>query len=111
MELVMEEFTTERIRYEKAKKTAKNIRNFYINLTCYCVVIPILIFVNLKYVPEFQWFWFSMLGWGIGLFAHAMEAFQFNPFFSKEWEDRKLKQFIDEEKLRKNQFKNQSKYK
>lgn len=50
--------------YKKAKEKAGNIRSFYINLTCYCIVIPCLIFINLKYSPEFYWFFFSMLGWG-----------------------------------------------
>ena len=102
---IMEDFMTDKMKYEKAKKKAKNIKGFYINLMCYCIVIPILIFVNLTYVPQFQWFWFSMLGWGFGLFAHAMETFQFNPLFSKDWEERKLKQFMDEEKQKQDKFK------
>lgn len=103
----MEDFMAEKIRYEKAKKKAKNIRGFYINLMCYCIVIPILIYVNLRYVPEIQWFWFSMLGWGTGLLAHGMEVFQVNPLFSKDWEQRKLKQFIEEEKDKQNKFNQQ----
>lgn len=100
----MEDFTTETNKYEKAKKRAKNIRGFYINLMCYCIVIPIVIYVNLRYVPEVQWFWFTMLGWGCGILAHGMEAFQFNPLFSKEWEARKLQQFMDEEKQKQDTF-------
>ena len=92
----MEEFN-EKILYKKAKKQAKEIKSFYINLTCYCIVIPGLIFINLFYTPEYLWFYWSMLGWGMGLFFHAMQAFNWNPFFSKEWEQKKLKQFIEEE--------------
>jgi hypothetical protein len=98
MELVMDNSTTDRIRFEKAKKKAKDIRGFYINLTLYCLVIPILITINLTYVPEIQWFWFSMLGWGTGIVAHAMEVFGWHPFLGKDWEERKLKQFMDEER-------------
>jgi len=99
---IMEDYNTDKFTYEKAKKKAKNIRSFYGNLTCYCIVIPILIFVNLTYSPEFQWFWFSMLGWGIGVFAHAMEAFNFNPILGKNWEEKKLQQFIEEERRKQN---------
>jgi len=98
----MENFNQEKISYERAKKKAKSLRSFYFNLIGYCVVIPILIIINLTFSPEFHWFWFSMLGWGIGVFAHAMEAFSFNPFLGKDWEERKLKQFIAEEKLKQN---------
>ncbi len=104
MELAMEDFITDEMRYEQAKKKAQNIKSFYYNLMCYCIVIPILIFVNLQYVPHFQWFWFSMLGWGTGLLVHGLEAFQVSLFFSKKWEAKKLKQFMDEERAKQNKI-------
>lgn len=99
----MENFNpSERHIYEKAKKRAKEIRSFYYNLALYCTIIPILVFINLYYMPEFQWFWFSMLGWGSGLLFHAMGAFGYNPFLGKDWEEKKLKQFIEEEEQKQN---------
>lgn len=94
----MENFDQQQFSYERAKKKAKTLRSFYFNLMAYCIVIPILVFVNLTYSPEFQWFWFSMLGWGMGVLAHAMEAFDFNPILGKNWQEKKLKQFIEEER-------------
>lgn len=85
-------------RYDRAKKKAQNIRSFYMNLALYCIVIPILIIINLTYMPEFHWFYFSMLGWGTGLFFHAMEAFEWNPFFGKNWEERKIRELMDKQK-------------
>ncbi len=38
--------------------------------TVYALVIPILVIVNLVAVPEFLWFEFPMLGWGLGLALH-----------------------------------------
>lgn len=89
-------FNEERL-YQKAKKRAQAIRSFYINLTLYCIVIPILIFINLTFTPEIYWFIFSMLGWGIGLLFHAMEAFSWNPFLGKDWEERKIKEILEKE--------------
>lgn len=100
----------ERIIYERAKKKAKEIRSFYYNLTCYCVVIPVLIFINLYFTPHFYWFYFSMLGWGMGLFFHAMAAFGWNPFLGKNWEERKFKQFMDEERSKQNKQDNTTNY-
>lgn len=88
----------EELKYEKAKKKANNIRAFYYQLSAYCIIIPVLIFINLTFVPEFHWFWFSMIGWGTGVIMHGMEAFDLNPFLGKNWEERKLKQFVEEEK-------------
>jgi len=96
-----DQFEEERI-YRKAKKKAQNIRGFYINLMLYCLIIPILVFVNLKYTPEYQWFWFSMLGWGIGLSFHAMETFDVNSFLGKDWEERKIKEILEKEKNKQN---------
>jgi len=102
----MENFD-QKFSYERAKKKAKNLRSFYFNLLSYCIVIPILIIVNVTLTPEFQWFWFSMLGWGVGVLAHAMEVFNFNPILGKNWEEKKLQQFIEEERQKQhkqNQF-------
>lgn len=100
----MENFDSEKMAYDKAKKKAKEIRSFYFNLTCYCVVIPILIVINLVFVPQFHWFWFSMLGWGTGLLCHGMAAFGYNPFLGRNWEEKKLKQFIEEEKQKQHYY-------
>lgn len=106
MEIAMEELN-ENLRYQRAKKKAREIRSFYFNLLCYCIVIPVLIFINLYFTPEFYWFYFSMLGWGIGLLFHGMGAFGWNPFLGKDWEERKLKQFIEEERNKHNKTKYQ----
>lgn len=91
--------------YKQARRRVREIKAFYYHLTCYCTVIPILIIVNLVYTPEYYWFPFSMCGWGLGLFFHSMEAFKYNPFFPKDWEARKMKQFLDEEKKQELKFK------
>ena len=43
---------------------------FRVHATIYAVVIPVLALVNLLAVPEFLWFEFPMLGWGLGLGLH-----------------------------------------
>ena len=85
------------IRYQKAKKKARNIRDFYINLSLFCLFIPIIIGINLYYVPEYHWFWFSLLGWGTGMFIQGLIAFEFHPTVTKNWEERKIQQFIKED--------------
>ena len=90
MELTMKTIITdEEFRYSQARKKAREIRGFYINLICYCIAIPVLIFVNLRYSPDFYWFIFSALGWGIGLFSHWMHVYGKSSFFGVDWE-RKL---------------------
>ncbi len=96
----MEEKYQEYERYQRAKKQVDEIKGFYGNLISYVVVNLFLLFINLKYSPEYLWFFWPMLGWGIGLLFHGMKAFNYTPFLGKDWEARKLKEFMDQEKQR-----------
>jgi hypothetical protein len=79
--------------YYRAKKRVEELKGFYGNLISYCCVIPILIFVNLTYSPQFQWFWFSAAGWGFGLLMHAFKVFG----YSSNWEERKIQEILQKE--------------
>ncbi|WP_418511434.1 2TM domain-containing protein [Corallibacter sp.] len=79
--------------YNKAKKHVQEIKGFYGNLLSYCVVIPFIIFINYKTYWDFQWFWFPMLGWGMGLIFHAFGVFG----YAKNWEERKIQEILEKE--------------
>lgn len=83
----------ENTSYIRAKERVEKLKGFYGNLISYCVVIPILIFVNLS-TSNFQWFWFPMLGWGLGLTFHALETFG----VGKNWEERKIQEILNKDK-------------
>lgn len=84
--------------YYRAKKRVEQLKGFYGNLISYCCVIPILIFVNLTYSPQFQWFWFSAAGWGFGLLMHAFKVFG----YSSNWEERKIQEILRKEENKQN---------
>ena len=79
--------------YYKAKKRVEQLKGFYGNLISYCCVIPIIIFINLKFSPQFHWFWFSTVGWGFGLIMHAFKVFG----YSSRWEERKIQEILNKE--------------
>jgi sensor histidine kinase YesM len=79
--------------YFRAKKRVEELKGFYGNLISYSCVIPILIFINLTYMPKFQWFWFSAVGWGFGLTMHALKVFG----YSSNWEERKIQEILRKE--------------
>nr|WP_314896028.1 histidine kinase [uncultured Flavobacterium sp.] len=81
---------SENSAYYSAKKRVEELKGFYGNLISYCCVIPLLIFINLTYSPEFQWFWFSAGGWGFGLIMHALKVFG----YSSNWEERKIQEIL-----------------
>jgi hypothetical protein len=84
--------------YYRAKKRVEELKGFYGNLISYCCVIPVLIFINLTYMPEFQWFWFSAAGWGFGLLMHAFKVFG----YSSNWEERKIQEILSKEDSKQN---------
>jgi len=85
-------------KYQKAKEEVEEIKGFYSHLITYVLVISFLLFINLKYSPEHLWFFWTAISWGIGLFFHAVKVFNWFPFFGKDWEQKKIQHFIEEEK-------------
>ncbi len=83
----------ENIAFARAKERVEKLKGFYTNLFSYCLVIPVLIIVNLN-TSKFQWFWFPMLGWGMGILFHALETFG----YGKSWEDKKIREIMNRDK-------------
>ena len=78
--------------YLKAKERVEKLKGFYGNLISYCTVIPILALINLN-SGGFQWFWFPMMGWGMGVCFHAFETFG----YGKTWEEKKIQEILNKE--------------
>ena len=85
--------STENNAYYNAKQKVEELKGFYGSLISYCIVIPALIFINLKYSSDFQWFWFPAFGWGFGLLMQALKIYGYG--FNKNWEDRKIQEFMN----------------
>ena len=85
-------------KYIRAVERVEEIKGFYSSLIAYCIVIPFLIFIYFKYTPNsIQWFWFPIMGWGIGLIFQGLKAFNYNPILGSNWEDRKIQEYMNEE--------------
>lgn len=82
--------------YERARKRVREIKSFYGNLIAYCIVIPFLIIINLITSPDDIWFYFPMLGWGIGVAAHGMSIFA----IGKSWEEKKIREILEKQNKR-----------
>lgn len=97
----MEKYKSEYERYEEAKKEVKEIRGFYGHLLSYIVIMSCTVFINLYYTPEHIWFVWPLLGWGLGVFFHALGTFKIVPFFGKDWEEKKINELMDKQKKQK----------
>lgn len=89
----MEKINTKKIEnsnYIKAVKRVEKLKDFYNNIASYVIVIPFLVFINLKMSPGYHWFWFPAISWGIGIIFHWLEINNYNFFLGKNWEKRKI---------------------
>ena len=85
-------------RYLRAKDQVAEIKKFYTSLFFYIVFISFLAGLN-YYTNEWRYMWFlwAALGWGIGLIFQAFKAYRWAPFFDKNWEEKKIKELMDED--------------
>ena len=83
----------EQLAYEKAAKRVEELKGFYGNLISYCIFIPFLIFINFQTSPKYHWFWWPMLGWGIGVISHGIKTFG----IGTDWEERQIKKYMQKE--------------
>lgn len=75
----------------------RKIKTFYVHLTQYVVVIAILAAINLVGYPEYLWFVWPALGWGLGVAAHGAAVFEFIPFLGADWEKRQVEKYLGRE--------------
>lgn len=96
---------TDEERYYQAKKRVNDIKGFYGNLIAYIIFNGFFLVLNLITSPNELWFFWPLLGWGIGVIFHGMKVFGYSPFFGKEWEEQKIKQFMEKENQSKTNWK------
>jgi len=93
-EVKRQEVYIEDKRYQKAKERVEAIKSFYGNLIAYCIVIPVLAYLNYR-TTSWPWVIFPAVGWGFGLLVHGMEAYGYNPLWGKRWEEKKLRELME----------------
>ncbi|PIB28331.1 histidine kinase [Maribacter sp. 4U21] len=83
-------------KYFRARERVDQIKKFYSSLLSYIIFIALLGGLN-YWIDEWRYPWFlcAAFGWGIGLVFQAVKAFGFNPFFGKDWENRKIKELME----------------
>jgi hypothetical protein len=85
-------------KYEDARKRVKALKGFYINLFTYVVINLILAIINFIISPNNLWFYWVLIGWGTGIVFQAFSVFGKNTMFGSDWEDKKIKEYMDNNK-------------
>lgn len=84
--------------YLRAQKKVEDIKGFYGNLFSYVVVNAGLAILNLVTTPDHLWFFYPLIGWGVGVAIHAISVFNMMPFLGADWEERKIRELLDRDK-------------
>lgn len=100
-------------KFERAQKKVAEIRGFYNHLVVYIIVNAALLLFREKFVftliskealgnPEFlDWLNWNIFGtpiiWGIALGIHAFKVFSNRSIFGKEWEERQIRKYLEED--------------
>lgn len=92
-------------KYYEALKRVKRIKGFYTHAIVYIVVNLMIVVINIQDLGEgesyFQWQNFiTAFFWGIGLLAHGLSVFLPGMILGNNWEERKIKEFMEKDKKR-----------
>lgn len=89
------------IKYQEALAKVAKIKKFYKHLLVYIIVNAFIVFKKLNKIDEGETSWHAFyvpIFWGIGLLIHALKTFDSIPFFGKDWEEKKIKEFMNNKK-------------
>ncbi len=81
-------------RYRRAKRRVRVLKSFYIHLATYIGVMALLFFIDFL-TGGGWWFYWALLGWGIGIIAHAFTVFGITGFLGSEWEEKKTRDLMN----------------
>lgn len=73
----------------EAMEYVRDIKGFYVHLASYVVAMTLLLVLNLVTGGPLWVIW-AALGWGVGVFVHAISVFEIFSPFSVDWEKRQI---------------------
>ncbi|WGK64286.1 histidine kinase [Croceiramulus getboli] len=92
-----EDYLTDK-RYARAKEQVEKMKGFYSHFAIYLFMCVVFIWLNFR-SGGFPWAIFPIAGWGLGVAGHAADTFNWNPIFDRDWEERKIREFMDKDNL------------
>ncbi len=81
-------------RYRLAKRRVRVLKGFYIHLATYIAVMALLLLIDFL-TGGGWWFYWPLLGWGIGIIAHAFTVFGIGGFLGSDWEEKKTRDLMN----------------
>jgi len=89
--------------YEIAKKRVEEKKKFYSHLSTYVVMGVFFYILNYLSSPHHWWFYWPMLGWGLGLAMHYVKIFGIPGLIDEmtpDWEEKQIQAELSKLKKR-----------
>ncbi|MFO7296977.1 MAG: 2TM domain-containing protein [Pseudomonadota bacterium] len=90
------EHPTREERRARARERLDRVKGFYAHLFIFAIVLVLLFAVDAT-MGTTWWVQWVFLGWGIGILAHAFAVFFTAPKFIERWQERKIREYMDEQ--------------
>jgi len=87
-----------------AWRKVKSLRLLYTHLTVYVFGNVLLLLIDVS-TPGEVWFYKVLIGWGLLAGLHAAYTYELLPWSSRDWEQRRVRELMDEQRLRSSQRK------
>lgn len=92
----------EELAYYEVAKRVKRMKGFYKHAFIYLVINVIIMIINIQNLKVGESYFklenfFTAFFWGIGLLSHAFSIFGPELILGKNWEEKKIKEFMDKE--------------
>jgi hypothetical protein len=87
-----------------AWRKVKSLRLLYTHLTFFVFGNVLLLLIDIS-TPGEVWFYKVLIGWGLLAGLHAAYTYELLPWSSRDWEQSKVRELMDEQRLRSSQRK------
>jgi len=97
----------EEIKYNEALKRVEKIKGFYTHLIIFVLMNVFFIIIKAQKIDEGESIsevFYVTISWGIGVVLHGLKAFDRLPFLGKNWEEQKIKEYLEVEKRKSNKL-------
>ena len=81
--------------YQQAHRWVLQLKGFYSHLASFVLVNAGLVVIKLLLTPSYLWFVWQLFGWDIGVLSHAAGLFRPLRLFSRDWEERKIREYLE----------------
>ncbi|MDD3458352.1 MAG: 2TM domain-containing protein [Weeksellaceae bacterium] len=88
--------------YRQAKERVEELQGFYWNLASYIIINAFLAFLDIREDGHYNWAFWPLIGWGIGVTFHAINVFGI--FNSSDWKNRMIQKELDKRKQERDLF-------